>query len=55
MLSCVTLINLYRVLEFNKFDLYTKTFDVATLDVDELWKYYDSLLAKFNMDGPLDW
>jgi hypothetical protein len=44
------------VLEFNKFDLYTK--DQAGLkyeDIAGLWEYYLSLMEKYNLSGPLKW
>lgn len=41
------------VLEFNKFDLYSKGDDVP--DVKEVWPYYKGLLAKYNLDGLLSW
>lgn len=40
------------VLEFNKFDLYTKSVDLP--DIDKLRPYYESLAQKF-MPGVLDW
>lgn len=43
------------VLEFNKSDLYTKTFDESSLDEGKLWEYYDALLAKYGLEGPLKW
>jgi hypothetical protein len=45
----------FRVLEFNKFDLYTKD-DHGLYDasVDDLWPYYETLIAKY-MPGPLRW
>lgn len=44
------------VLEFNKFDLYTK--DRAGIRPDEvpaLWEYYNGLLDKYHLAGPLKW
>jgi inositol oxygenase len=43
------------VLEFNKCDLYTKSNDASKINVEELWKYYDALIAKYNLAGPLKW
>lgn len=41
------------VLEFNKFDLYSKGDEVP--DVKAVWPYYKSLLVKYNLDGLLSW
>lgn len=41
------------VLEFNKFDLYSKGDEVP--DVKEVWPYYKQLLVKYNLDGLLNW
>ena len=45
------------VLEFNKFDLYTK--DRAAVvtqdDISGLWEYYDALLDKYGLGGELMW
>lgn len=44
------------VLDFNRFDLYTK--DGAGLkgvDPEQLWPYYDSLIEKYGLSGPLMW
>eukprot|EP00657_Telonema_sp_P-1_P012358 TRINITY_DN8868_c0_g1_i2.p1 TRINITY_DN8868_c0_g1~~TRINITY_DN8868_c0_g1_i2.p1 ORF type:complete len:284 (+),score=75.61 TRINITY_DN8868_c0_g1_i2:2-853(+) len=41
------------VLEFNKFDLYSK--GDAVPDTKALWPYYKSLLVKYNLDGLLSW
>lgn len=41
------------VLEFNKFDLYSK--GDAVPDVKEVWPYYKELLVKYNLDGLLKW
>ncbi|MGA1628366.1 MAG: inositol oxygenase family protein, partial [Aquiluna sp.] len=41
------------VLDFNKYDLYTKDEDNA-LDVNELWPYYQGLIDKY-MPGQLLW
>lgn len=58
---------LHRVLEFNKFDLYTKEDETditlgdsaikskGGIDIEELWTYYTVLLKKYNLDGELDW
>lgn len=45
------------VLEFNKCDLYTKDNNVEVFMQQEaqLWAYYDGLLEKFGMSGPLRW
>lgn len=40
------------VLEFNKFDLYTKA--DSRPNVEELWPYYQSLIDKY-MPGKLSW
>lgn len=40
------------ILEFNKFDLYTKNENVP--DIEELWPYYESLINKY-MPGVLEW
>ena len=40
------------VLEFNKFDLYTKA--DSRPNVGKLWPYYQSLIDKY-MPGELDW
>jgi len=45
-----------RVLEFNKFDLYTK--DQKGISADELetmWEYYTPLLEKYGLSGELMW
>jgi inositol oxygenase len=46
---------LQAVLEFNKYDLYTK--DVAGLDqpVDDLWPYYEGLIKKYFPNEKLMW
>jgi len=41
------------VLEFNKFDLYSKGDDVP--DLEAVWPYYKQLLQKYNLDGLLNW
>eukprot|EP00656_Telonema_subtile_P055633 TRINITY_DN8670_c0_g1_i1.p1 TRINITY_DN8670_c0_g1~~TRINITY_DN8670_c0_g1_i1.p1 ORF type:complete len:284 (+),score=98.50 TRINITY_DN8670_c0_g1_i1:294-1145(+) len=41
------------VLEFNKFDLYSKGDDVP--EVQAVWPYYKQLLVKYNLDGLLNW
>lgn len=41
------------VLEFNKYDLYTKDENNA-LDIDELWPYYQTLVDKY-LPGKLRW
>eukprot|EP00658_Telonema_sp_P-2_P040269 TRINITY_DN287_c0_g1_i4.p1 TRINITY_DN287_c0_g1~~TRINITY_DN287_c0_g1_i4.p1 ORF type:complete len:285 (+),score=73.98 TRINITY_DN287_c0_g1_i4:291-1145(+) len=41
------------VLEFNKFDLYSKGDHVP--DVAAVWPYYRSLLKKYNLHGLLNW
>lgn len=41
------------VKEFNKFDLYSKGDTVP--DVEKLKPYYESLLEKYNVAGPLRW
>jgi len=41
------------VLEFNKFDLYSKGDEVP--DVKAVWPYYKRLLVKYNLDGLLNW
>lgn len=44
------------VLEFNKFDLYTKDrggIDLST--VAQLWEYYEGLLEKYHLSGQLKW
>jgi hypothetical protein len=49
---------LFRVLEFNKYDLYTKDDSEdgnEKFDIEDMWKYYGGLLSKFNLDGELDW
>lgn len=43
---------LKRVLEFNKFDLYTKA--DKRPDVEKLWPYYQQLIDKY-MPGKLSW
>ena len=45
------------VLEFNKCDLYTKDNDIQVIlsKEEELWKYYEEILKKYKMDGPLKW
>jgi hypothetical protein len=52
-------LSVFRVLEFNKFDLYTKdTSDSAKVthaDLDELWKHYDPILEKYGLGGSLMW
>lgn len=40
------------VLEFNKFDLYTKADNPP--EIDKLWPYYQSLIDKY-LPGKLDW
>jgi hypothetical protein len=52
-------LSVFRVLEFNKFDLYTKdTSDSAKVthaDLDELWAHYDPILEKYGLGGSLMW
>ena len=40
------------VLEFNKFDLYTKDQAGLSAPVEELWPYYQSLIDKYFPEGP---
>ncbi|XP_077288222.1 myo-inositol oxygenase isoform X2 [Arctopsyche grandis] len=40
------------VLEFNKYDLYTKSEDIP--NIETLWPYYESLIEKY-MPGVLEW
>ncbi len=35
------------VIEFNKFDLYTKDAKGLSCSVDELWEYYQGLIDKY--------
>lgn len=42
------------VLEFNKFDLYTKE-NVTPPNIEELWPYYEGLIAKYFPDPNLKW
>ena len=42
------------VLEFNKFDLYTKE-NVDVPNVEQLWPYYEALIAKYFPDPNLYW
>jgi inositol oxygenase len=45
-----------RVLEFNKYDLYTKDrAGIKTEDIPALWEYYTSLMVKYNLAGQLKW
>lgn len=53
-------VTLKSIIEFNKYDLYTKTFDDANIEEDalneeKLWKYYNELLIKYKLDGILKW
>lgn len=54
--------------EFNKFDLYTKDGVAVTSSVplpaegqsasdcvEHLWEYYDGLMQKYHLAGPLIW
>ncbi|KPJ12988.1 Inositol oxygenase [Papilio machaon] len=43
---------LQAVLEFNKYDLYTKS--AAVPDIEELWPYYERLIDKY-IPGELEW
>lgn len=43
------------VLEFNKFDLYTKDVAGLTATVEELWAYYDSIIDKYFPSPELIW
>jgi len=43
------------VLEFNKFDLYTKDRAGIHIDVPSLWEYYNGLLEKYHLSGSLKW
>ena len=45
------------VLEFNKCDLYTKDNDISVVLSKEaqLWAYYEEIMRKYGMDGPLKW
>lgn len=42
------------VLEFNKFDLYTKDQN-GMLNVEELWPYYQGLIDKYFPTAQLKW
>ena len=42
------------VLEFNKFDLYTKDQKGLDTALEELWVYYDRLIEKY-LPGELAW
>ena len=45
-----------RVLEFNKYDLYTKDrAGIKAEDIPALWDYYTSLMEKYNLAGQLKW
>lgn len=62
MVQCVNIcpraILLHRVLEFNKFDLYTKDDGEEghkKFDIEQLWEYYSALLTKFNLGGEVEW
>lgn len=44
------------VLDFNKCDLYTKDNNLATVENEaEMWLYYEAIMEKYNMSGPLKW
>ncbi len=46
------------VLEFNKFDLYTKDDNASSMTlemVNDLWPYYEGLMQKYGLDGKLEW
>lgn len=43
------------VLEFNKFDLYTKDDSGLKVSVEELWPYYQSLIEKYFPSSELKW
>ncbi len=43
------------VLEFNKFDLYTKDQAGLNATVEELWPYYQSLIDKYFPTSELMW
>lgn len=43
------------VLEFNKFDLYTKDDSGLKVSVEELWPYYQSLIEKYFPSTELKW
>jgi inositol oxygenase len=43
------------ILEFNKFDLYTKDQAGLTQTVDELWPYYQGLIDKYFPNSELKW
>jgi inositol oxygenase len=43
------------VLEFNKFDLYTKDQAGLSATVDELWPYYQSIIDKYFPSSELMW
>lgn len=43
------------VLEFNKFDLYTKDQGGFNASVEELWPYYQNLIEKYFPGTALSW
>ncbi len=43
------------VLEFNKFDLYTKDQGGINATVEELWPYYQGLIDKYFPESELAW
>ena len=45
--------NLKWVLEFNKFDLYTKSDSIP--DVESIWPHYQGLIEKYGLSGKLKW
>lgn len=43
------------VLEFNKYDLYTKDQAGLSQSIEELWDYYDTLIDKYFPSKCLKW
>lgn len=43
------------VLEFNKYDLYTKDERGLSQTIDELWNYYQGLIDKYFPQAELKW
>jgi inositol oxygenase len=46
---------MHWVLEFNKYDLYTKDLAGLSASVGELWPYYEGLIAKYFPEEKLMW
>lgn len=48
-------VHIPQVLEFNKYDLYTKDQRGLDKSIEELWEYYDPIIDKYFPSRVLRW